>query len=76
MEKFKSHQQVHERCKELIADKQIVCQTIQDMATLSFEYLSLFNLEYDYIFQDLDETSDTYGMWKVGRGRNIDNYLN
>lgn len=67
IEKFKSHREVRDRCIELIKNKQIVCQTIKDFADFGIDYLVYFNLEHDYIYQDLDKTSDSYGLWKVKR---------
>ena len=75
MEKFKSHRELNNRCRELINNKQIVCQTIKDYATMDFEFLSSFNLEHDYIYQITDETEFDYGLWKIGRGRKYENML-
>lgn len=68
MEKFKSHRQLQDRCRELIDNNERVCQTIIDMSN-NMEMLVPFNLLYDYIFQEEDETEETYLMWKVGRGK-------
>lgn len=67
MEKFKSHRQLQDRCRELIENNEKVCQTIIDMANV-MELLVNFNILYDYIYQEEDETEETFGMWKVGRG--------
>lgn len=70
VEKFKSHNKLLERCQQLIEKKESVCQSIIDYVS-SITYLCRFNLQTDYIYQESDETSDTYKMWKVGREHDI-----
>ena len=70
VENFKSHQQLRDRCKQLIKEDKKVCQTIRDYVYLDIEYLATFNLGRDFIYQEEDETDENYGMYKVGRGYN------
>ena len=67
MEKFKSHNQLQLRCKELIENNEKVCQSIMDMAD-NMDYLVNFNLECDGLYKEDDEIDDNFNMWKVHRG--------
>lgn len=68
VENFKSHQQLRDRCKQLINENKEVCQSIIDYATMEIEYLATFNLERDFIYQEDDENDENCGMYKVCRG--------
>lgn len=68
IEKFKSHQQLRNRCIHLVKENKKVCQAIIDYATFDIEYLANFNLEKDFIYQEEDETDENYGMYKIYRG--------
>lgn len=67
IEKFKSHQQLRDRCLQLVQNNEKVCQTILDYASSNIEYLSNFNLERDFIYQEKNELDENYNMYKVGR---------
>lgn len=64
---FKSHTELYDFCKLLIKNKEQVCQTIKDFADFGIDVIANFKLETDYIYHETDETSDSYGMWKVKR---------
>lgn len=68
IEIFKSHQQLRDRCKQLIEEDKKVCQTIRDYVYLDIEYLATFNLDRDFVYQEVNEIDENYGMYKVGRG--------